>query len=201
MTDPTEKSYLGGRLQRPAARSTQAIFYTRQVIQRHLLTMSVITVAAFVLLGSTEALRAWLTPLTMHWVGYGLATLLILGLMLAFLRFRRVPISQMQWGWLAYLLLISTVEEFAFRVFVPLFLDQFFDLRASVIISSVIFGALHYWTLRWRLGACVFTVFGGLGFSRLLHTTDDLALVVLVHWLVTFLNTPRPPRGQTASKA
>ena len=49
--------------------------------------------------------------------------------------------------------------------------------------------------------ACMFTVFGGLGFSRLLHMTDDLALVVLVHWLVTFLNTPRPPRGQTPSKA
>jgi len=200
MTDLTEKCYPGGRLQRPAARSTQAIFQTRQVIQRHLLTMLVITVAAGALLGSAEALRAWLTPLTMHRVGYGLATLLILGLMLAFLHFRRVPISQMQWGWLAYLLLISMVEELAFRVFLPLYLDQFFDLRTSVIISSVIFGALHYWTLRWRLGACVFTVFGGLGFSRLLHTTDDLALVVLVHWLVTFLNTPRPPRGQTPSQ-
>ena len=199
MTDPTEKSYSGGRLQRPAARAAQAIFQTRQVIQRHLLTMSVVTVAAGALLGSTEALRAWLAPLTMHWLDYSLATLIIFGLMIAFLRFRRIPMSQMQWGWLAYLLLISTVEELAFRVFLPLYLDQFFDLRTSVIISSVIFGALHYWTLRWRLGACVFTVFGGLGFSRLLHTTDDLALVVLVHWLVTFLNTPRPPQGRPSS--
>jgi len=196
MMDLTEKPYPGGRLQRPAAISAQAIFHTSQVIQRHLLTMTIVAVAAYAVLGSTAVLRAWLAPLTMDWLGYGLSLLLILGVMLAFLRFRRVPISQMQCGWLAYLLLISTVEELAFRVFLPLYLDQFLDLRASVIISSVIFGVLHYWTLRWRLGACLFTVLGGLGFSRLLHTTDDLALVVLVHWLVTFLNTPRPPQGK-----
>ena len=69
--------------------------------------------------------------------------------------------------------------------------------RVSIVTSSVLFGALHYFTLRWRLTACVMTMLGGLGFSRLLDVSGDLALVILVHWIVTFLNTPRPPVGES----
>jgi hypothetical protein len=45
------------------------------------------------------------------------------------------------------------------------------------------------------LTACLLTTLGGLGFSRMLDVSGDLALVILVHWIVTFLNTPRPPVG------
>jgi len=36
------------------------------------------------------------------------------------------------------------------------------------------------------------TFLGGMGLSQLM-THGDLALVVMVHWLGTFLNTPVPP--------
>ena len=38
-------------------------------------------------------------------------------------------------------------------------------------------------------------ILGGMGFSRLFSVTGDLALVILVHWAVTFLNTPSAPKG------
>ena len=34
--------------------------------------------------------------------------------------------------------------------------------------------------------ACLLTMLGGIGFSRLLDESGDLALVILVHWIVTF---------------
>ena len=89
------------------------------------------------------------------------------------------------------------MEEWAFRVFLPLYLMDDLGERASVVVSSAIFGALHYFTLRWRMMPCLLTALGGLGFSRMLEVSGDLALVILVHWIVTFLNTPRPPVGES----
>jgi len=48
-------------------------------------------------------------------------------------------------------------------------------------------------TLRWKLINCVVAFIGGLGFSRLLVSTEDIAILILVHYFFTFLNTPLPP--------
>ena len=67
--------------------------------------------------------------------------------------------------------------------------------EAAIIASNAVFGAIHYVTLRWKLGHCVFAALGGIGLSRLLESSGDLMLVILVHFIATFLNTPRSPEG------
>mgnify|MGYP005718410511 CR=1 FL=1 len=46
-------------------------------------------------------------------------------------------------------------------------------------------------------GKAIENALGGMGFSRLFETTGDLALVILIHWAVTFLNTPSAPREKS----
>ena len=125
----------------------------------------------------------------------GLGILIIL-----FLRSTGRELSSRQAIWIGYLLMISIVEEVGFRLSLPIILSSGFSasetLWISVFLSNLLFATIHYLTLRWKLTACVFTFLGGMGFSRLLDTTGDLALVILIHWAVTFLNTPSAPRGK-----
>ena len=102
--------------------------------------------------------------------------------------------------WIGYLFMISAVEEIAFRLSLPLLITSdvtgisFFWIGA--LISNLLFATIHYFTLRWKLNACIFTFLGGMGFSRMLDTTGDLTAVILLHWAITFLNTPAAPKGQ-----
>jgi len=187
----------GGRLQRPAKARSRAVLHFRQVLSRHLLTMSVVAVVTGLGVARVEDWKWLLSPLIAHPVHYlAMCVVIVLGIAI-YQRVKRIPWSATQMGWVGYLFLISVVEEWAFRVFLPLYLTDDLGARASVLLSSVIFGALHYFTLRWRLMACLLTTLGGLGFGRLLDESGDLALVILVHWIVTFLNTPRPPVGES----
>ena len=187
----------GGRLQRPAKARSRAVLHFRQVLSRHLLTMSVVAVVTGLGVARVEDWKRLLSPLIAHPVHYlAMCIVIVLGFAI-YQRVKRIPWSATQMGWVGYLFLISVVEEWAFRVFLPLYLTDDLGARASVLLSSVIFGALHYFTLRWRLMACLLTTLGGLGFGRLLDESGDLALVILVHWIVTFLNTPRPPVGES----
>ena len=189
--------FLGGRLQRPAKSRSSAVLHFRQVLSRHLLTMSVIAVVTGLGVAHVDDWIGLLSPLIAHPVHYlALCVAIVVGIAI-YQRVRGIPWSATQMGWVGYLLLISVVEEWAFRVFLSLYLMDDLGARASVLLSSVLFGALHYFTLRWRLTACLLTTLGGLGFSRLLDVSGDLALVILVHWIVTFLNTPRPPVGES----
>ena len=123
----------------------------------------------------------------------GLGILIIL-----FLRSTGRELSSRQAIWIGYLLMISIVEEVGFRLSLPIILSSGFSasetLWIGIFLSNLLFATIHYLTLRWKLSACVFTFLGGMGFSRLLETTGDLALVILIHWAVTFLNTPSAPR-------
>ena len=112
-----------------------------------------------------------------------------------FLRFRKWELNKGQLLWILYLLGISIVEEIAFRLSIPVVLLSAVGAFLSVLISNFLFAAIHYVTLRWKLIPCIFTFMGGMGLSRLLENTENIALVILVHWFVTFLNTPRPPRN------
>jgi len=196
LTEPNFNSsapYNGGRLQRPADKQKYAVLSFRQVLMRHLGTMTIIATVAGALVSSAVSFGNWSLLLELHTLNYALGILTVLLAMAVYARLKDIPISPLQLAWIGYLALISLVEELAFRVFIPLAFNNYLNLHISIVFSSLIFGILHYATLRWRWGACLLTVLGGIGFSRLLQETDDLALVVLVHWAVTFLNTPRPP--------
>ena len=187
----------GGRLQRPAKSRSNAVLHFRQVISRHLLTMSVIAVVTGLGVAHVDDWIELLSPLIAHPVHYLAICVAIVAGIAIYQRVRCIPWSAAQVAWVGYLFVISVVEEWAFRVFLPLYLMDDLGERASVVVSSAIFGALHYFTLRWRMMPCLLTALGGLGFSRMLEVSGDLALVILVHWIVTFLNTPRPPVGES----
>lgn len=70
---------------------------------------------------------------------------------------------------------------------------QGLDLRTSVVLSDLAFGALHFFTLRWKWYWCVAAFLGGMGLSRQMNLHFDLALVVALHWVATYINTPRAP--------
>ena len=97
-------------------------------------------------------------------------------------------------GWILYLLLVSVWEEWVFRLALPYFaIGHGANFWLAVIAANVLFGAVHYFTLRWRWQWCLATALGGLAFSRQIHLHFDLALVIGIHWVATFLNTPRLP--------
>ena len=102
-------------------------------------------------------------------------------------------IERIHLAWLTYLLFISVVEEIAFRMMLPMLLSGTFGMISTVLFSNFLFAFIHYVTLRWKFINCVVAFVGGLGLSRLLVSTEDIAILVLVHYFFTFLNTPLPP--------
>ena len=107
-------------------------------------------------------------------------------------------LSAPQLGWIVYLLLLSAWEEWVFRVALPdMLLGSGVPLGAAIIFSNLLFGAMHYFTLRWKIGWCVLAFFGGMGLSRQYINGGDLLLVIGIHWIATFLNTPGPPRPKS----
>ena len=102
-------------------------------------------------------------------------------------------------GWILYLGALSFWEEWVFRLAIPTGLESLGAHRwIAVILSSALFGAAHYFTLRWRWQWCVGAFVGSLFLSRQLHLQNDLLMITAIHWVATYLNTPRPP-GQSSS--
>lgn len=129
-------------------------------------------------------------------VKYVSVALFILGALIAYIGVIDRAIDARAVAWILYALAISIWEEWVFRLAVPYFAQaQGFNLFAAIVLSSLAFGVLHYFTLRWKWQWCLGAFVGGMLFSRMLHTHADLALVIAVHWISTFLNTPRPPGG------
>lgn len=125
---------------------------------------------------------------------YVSAYLVVFAVLCAYLWRRDGRIEGTSIGWSVYLLGVSTWEEWVFRLAVPYYAaEQGVDLDLAVLLSSLAFGIAHFFTLRWRWQWCVGAFFGAMGLSRLMGNEFDLALVIGVHWIVTFLNTPRPP--------
>lgn len=99
-----------------------------------------------------------------------------------------------QIGWIFYLLLLSSWEEWVFRLAIPYFANaQAVNLGVAVITSNLLFGLMHYFTLRWKWTWCLAAFLGGLGLSQHMASHFDLAAVVGIHWIATTLNTPRLP--------
>lgn len=103
-------------------------------------------------------------------------------------------------GWIVYLLAISSWEEWVFRVALPYLGEaQGISLGVAVVASNVAFGLIHYFTLRWKWPWCLAAALGGLALSRQFGEHFDLAVIIALHWVATFLNTPRPPGRSAAS--
>ncbi|MFK7976603.1 MAG: CPBP family intramembrane glutamic endopeptidase [Halioglobus sp.] len=152
---------------------------------------------------STVALLCLLTPSAMPLVAqatapfsenishYVLAAACILAFFALWSRRRAYqPIRQSLW--ISYLLWISIAEEVAFRLLLPAVLEIELSRLHAHIISNAMFALIHYFTLRWRAVNCCVTFLGGMGLSHLMGQ-GDLVLVILVHWVGTFMNTPWPP--------
>ena len=128
---------------------------------------------------------------------YAIASVSLGFFMFLYLRFISRKLNYRQIFWIGYLFLISIVEEIGFRLSLPILFSEFFFKEYSfligIVLSNLLFASLHYFTLRWKLKACIFTFLGGMGLSRLFYETGDITLVVMVHLVVTFLNTPSAP--------
>ena len=181
------------RLQRPATDQNRLINAFKQVLARHFVTMVVIAGICIVISIESFANSINLQPLTSSPVFY-FFVLSAMSLFFIFFYLKRGhKIERIHLAWLTYLLLISIVEEFAFRMMLPILLSGTFGMISAVLFSNFLFACIHYVTLRWKLINCVIAFIGGLGLSRLLGGTEDIAILILVHYFFTFLNTPLPP--------
>jgi hypothetical protein len=104
-------------------------------------------------------------------------------------------------GWMLYLLMVSAWEEWVFRLAIPYFASAHgIELRTAVVASNLLFGVMHYFTLRWKWHWCLGAGLGGLALSRNFAFHFDLVLVIGIHWIATYLNTPRVPGRGRASR-
>ena len=188
-----------GRLQRASQNPAIYISKFRQVLFRHGMTMSLISFGCLLFPITLVALFSSLDNLFLNINRYVLASLGLGFFMFLYLRLFSKELNYRQIFWLGYLLFISIVEEIGFRVSLPvLFSDSFlkeYSFLFGIFLSNLLFASLHYFTLRWKLKACIFTFLGGIGLSRLFYVTEDLALIIIVHWAITFLNTPTAPNN------
>ena len=181
------------RLQRPAKDQNRLINTFNQVLARHFLTMAVIAGICIFISIESFANSIYLKPLTSSPVFYFFILTAVSLFFIFFYLKRGYKIEWIHGAWLTYLLFISVVEEFAFRMMLPILLSGTFGMMSAVLFSNFLFAFIHYVTLRWKLINCVVAFVGGLGFSRLLVSTEDIAILILVHYFFTFLNTPLPP--------
>ena len=191
-----------GRLQRASQNQEVYISKFRQVLLRHGLTMSLICFGCVLFPSVLVALFSSIDNLFLNINRYAIASVSLGLFMFLYLRFISRKLNYRQIFWIGYLFLISIVEEIGFRLSLPILFSEFFFKEYSfligIVLSNLLFASLHYFTLRWKLKACIFTFLGGIGLSRLLYETGDITLVVMVHLVVTFLNTPSAPEQVNA---
>ena len=186
-----------GRLQRASQNQEVYISKFRQVLLRHGLTMSLICFGCVLFPSVLVALFSSIDNLFLNINRNAIASVSLGLFMFLYLRFISRKLNYRQIFWIGYLFLISIVEEIGFRLSLPILFSEFFFKEYSfligIVLSNLLFASLHYFTLRWKLKACIFTFLGGIGLSRLLYETGDITLVVMVHLVLTFLNTPSAP--------
>jgi len=180
------------RLQRPPDFTGPQVNHFCQVALRH--GLPGLLLGGLLLITSAELL---IEPLNRFLVApepyvLGAAVILLLTLCWSWHLDRTVSIAQS--GWILYLLFVSSWEEWAFRIALPdNLMDVGLDPRVAIVVSNILFGAMHYFTLRWKASWCFIAFLGGMGLSRQYVENGDLLFLIGIHWLATFLNTPRYP--------
>ena len=186
-----------GRLQRDHAGSIAPVSTFVQVLYRHGLVMGISALTLFALNTSPHLLATTLADFSANPTKYLLYLMAILVFFYLFLVRKGLSLNLIQGFWIIYLLYISIVEEIAFRLFLPLTLESSISFFYAVIFSNFVFAGAHYFTLRWKWQNCALAFFGGIALSGLLERSDDLALLILMHFVGTFINTPSQPRHNT----
>ena len=187
-----------GRLQRSSSSQEFYVSQFRQVLIRHGATMFSIAAISLLIPSILIALISSLENFFLNINRYLIWSTFLGFFFIFYLRLTDKELNYRQISWIAYLVIISIVEEIGFRLSLPILFSNIFNLEASLLIgiflSNFFFAAIHYFTLRWKLKVCVFTFLGGIGLSRLFYETGDITLVVMVHLVATFLNTPSAPK-------
>jgi membrane protease YdiL (CAAX protease family) len=195
MNNPPTREKTTGRLQRAPSPSGYRVATFADVFKRHGLTMSCLALTCLALPVSWALVATTSSPAINEPAPY-LAALAGMLLFFAYWSRRHGFAAGRQVPWVGYLLLISVVEEITFRLVLPQLFAAHMDIRLAHVLSNLAFACIHYFTLRWRLVNCAATFLGGMGLSQLMGR-GDLVLVILVHWLGTFINTPAPPSGDS----
>ena len=198
-TDPATHE---GRLQRPPDFTGQKLETFKQIFLRHGLPGLIIGLLVLVLLpGSGSLLTQSLEAPIADPGRYMIATLVIFVGLAAFSFARNKTLTANQIGWIVYLGCLSVWEEWVFRVAGPHYLQLLgLGLITAVVASNVVFGVMHYFTLRWKWQWCLMAFLGGMAFSRQYQMEGNLLLIVGIHWVATFLNTPRSPGVRSEPK-
>lgn len=195
MNEQPARDKTTGRLQRSPTPSGYRVATFADVFKRHGMTMSILALICLVLPGSWALVTTTTAPAMREPMPY---VMTVAGLILFFIYWSRRHgfAADRQVPWVGYLLLISVVEEITFRLVVPQLLGAHMDIRLAHVLSNLAFACIHYFTLRWRMVNCAATFLGGMGLSQLMGR-GDLLLLILVHWIGTFINTPAPPSGDS----
>ena len=160
-----------GRLQRGALNQETYIYRFRQVLLRHGITMASIAIICLLLPSIQAAFTSSLDNLFRNPMKYFLWSLVVTTFIFTFLKYTKKEINLRQLIWIGYLFMISVVEEIGFRLSLPLLMTSgitgISPFWIGVFLSNLFFASIHYFTLRWKLSACIFTFLGGMGFSRL----------------------------------
>ena len=163
-----------------------------QVLLRHGLFVLLLA-AICLLIPRWHAYLEWgLKRVIHHPLPYLIAFPLLLGILMGITKYLNRKLNARQMAWIFYLLGISICEEWVFRLAAPAFTIPFIGRIPAVLVCNIVFAAMHFFTLRWKIQWCVAAFFGAMGLTRLLALQQDLVLVIYVHWFVTFLNTPVP---------
>lgn len=194
VNEKTNTGLKEGRLQRKMSPSGIYVATFREIILRHGLTMAIISLLCLFVTGAIDIVILGFSSLIAGTFFYLVAMFVILVFFIAFLVFRGQKIGPTQYAWLGYLLIISFLEELSFRLILPTLLLGTVGMIPAVLLSNLVFASFHFFTLRWKFFNCLGAFLGGIGLSRLLVNTEDIALVILVHWFFTFLNTPTAPK-------
>lgn len=186
------------RLQRDKDFTGDRLTTFRQVFLRHGLPGLALAVICICLPGMLPVFSDSLARAAAHVGSYAAVyALIFLGLCAYAWRLDR-RLSAPLIGWILYLGALSFWEEWVFRLALPQALE---GIGASVwlaaFVSAVLFGGLHYFTLRWKWQWCVAAAFGGLGLSQQMEIHNDLLWITAFHWIGTYINTPRLP-GRSA---
>jgi hypothetical protein len=180
------------RLQRPPDFTGPQLNHFRQVALRH--GLPGLMFGSLLLITSADLLIAPLNRFLVAPEPYVLGAGVILLLTLCWSWYLDRTVSIAQSGWILYLLFVSIWEEWAFRVALPdNLMDVGLDPRVAIVVSNILFGAVHYFTLRWKASWCFVAFLGGMGLSRHYVENGDLLFLIGIHWVATFLNTPRYP--------
>lgn len=191
-SDPESQVPGQRRLQRPPDFTGQHLNHFYQVALRH--GLPGLLLGCLLLITSAELLTGQLSHFLAAPAPYALGALAILLFTFCWSWYLDRTISFAQLGWIVYLLSVSIWEEWVFRVALPNVLaGTELDARVAIIGSNVLFGAMHYFTLRWKTSWCFLAFLGGMGLSRQYIDNGDLLVLIGIHWIATFFNTPRRP--------